>query len=281
MAADYTISPELMNRVDEVASWALDAGLYAVVNLHWDGGWINTWFPKDYDKAIGKYHSVWTQIAQHFKGFSDHLIFESMNEEGSFDGFWSQWDPKTQGNRARAFEMINSINQEFVNVVRSAGGNNSTRFLLINGFDDDINSTCDPLYKMPVDPAKNCILSVHYYSPATFAILDEDAGWGKAASTWGTDAEVAAVKADFAKLKTRYLSQGIPVILGEFGCGYKNKEFPSVVKYLRAVSQTAWELGICPMLWDTPGGRFNREAGTFNPELQAAFHDVSTGPRLY
>lgn len=42
---------------------------------------------------------------------------------------------------------------------------------------------------MPDAPADRCALSVHYYSPAGFALLTKDASWSKASSTWGTDAD--------------------------------------------------------------------------------------------
>ena len=73
---------------------------------------------------------------------------------------------------------------KFVDIVRASGKNNGKRHLLIAGYNTDIDLTCDKLYKMPADPENRCAVSVHYYTPATFAILEKDASWGKAQTTW-------------------------------------------------------------------------------------------------
>lgn len=38
-SGDYTIDERLMNRVDEVVNYALDADMYVILNEHWDGSW--------------------------------------------------------------------------------------------------------------------------------------------------------------------------------------------------------------------------------------------------
>lgn len=275
ISADNTINPDLMNRVEEVVNYALDDQLYVVLNIHWDGGWI-TRFPVQYDQCLAKYRKLWTQISDRFRNASPHLIFESMNEEGCFNDLWNRYDRRTDSGKSRAYQILNTVNQEFTNIVRASGGNNADRFLLIAGYATDIDLTCAPLFKLPDDPAQRLLVSVHYYTPATFTILDHDASWGKAASTWGTNSEVATVHSDFQKLKKRFLDRGIAVILGEYGAGTKNKDPVSVQKYLITVAQTAWDEGICPMLWDT-GDFYSRQTGRFKDPNLATQYQAITG----
>ncbi|MBP0962516.1 MAG: cellulase family glycosylhydrolase, partial [Oscillospiraceae bacterium] len=157
-----------------------------------------------------------------------------------------------------SYALVNEINQKFVDVVRKSGGNNAERHLLISGYNTGIDVTCDPLFKMPSDPANRMAVSVHYYSPSTFAILEEDADWGKAQSTWGTAKEVEDLNNEMDMMKTSFVDKGIPVIIGEYGCPTKNKEAESVMKFLTSVCEAAYTRQMCPVLWDTPGGRYDR-----------------------
>jgi len=120
IAADHTINKDLMARVEEVARYALDNDLYVIINIHWDGGWIKK-FSTDYDGTLAKYKAIWSQIAERFKDYSDHLIFESMNEEGCFDDLWNRYGAMPD-QKQKAFEILNKVNQEFVNLVRGSGG---------------------------------------------------------------------------------------------------------------------------------------------------------------
>jgi len=273
---DYTINKDLMARVEEVAHYALDNDLYVIINLHWDGGWTKK-FSTDYDGTMAKYKAIWSQIAGRFKDYSDHLIFESQNEEGCFDDLWNRWGGMPN-QKEKAFEILNTVNQEFVNLIRASGGNNARRYLLIAGYATDIACTVDPAFKVPQDPAHHSMVSVHYYDPSTFTLLEKDADWGKAAYTWGTPQELTKVKADLLKVKQRFIDRGIPVVLGEFGCSSK-KDPASTFKYLTTVCQTAYSLGIVPMLWDT-GEIYDRRTCKLNdPQLGEAFVKIAATPR--
>ena len=61
MAEDYTIAPELLERVETVVQYVLDNDMYAIVNLHWDGGWI-AGFSTDFDTCMEKYTRIWATI---------------------------------------------------------------------------------------------------------------------------------------------------------------------------------------------------------------------------
>ena len=205
-----------------------------------------------------RFAHMWEQIAASFRDYSDYLIFESQNEELGWEKIWNPWSG-TPEQKAASYALCNEINQKFVDVVRASGGNNAKRHLLISGYNTGIDRTCDGLFRMPDDPADRMAVSVHYYSPAGFAILEEDADWGKASATWGSEQEYAALRSEMDMLKSSFTDKGIPVIIGEYGCPTKNKEPESVRRFLTAVCDEAYKRGHCPVLWSTPGGHYNRE----------------------
>lgn len=275
---DNTIHPELLDRVEEVINFCLENDMYAIVNIHWDNGWFST-FSKEYDKAMEKYTIIWTQIAERFKDYSDYLILESLNEEGCFDDIWNRYSGSDGPKKQQAYDILNSINQQFVDVVRGSGGNNERRHLLIAGYATDIYLTCDESFHLPQDPAEHMMVSVHYYTPSTFTILEEDADWGKAVSTWGSEAERKQLEADMNRMKETFIDKGIPVILGEYGSTLKNKDPESVRKYLTSVCKIAYQMGMVPMLWD-PGTHYNRYQASFNDrDLMNTLKEITTFER--
>jgi hypothetical protein len=173
--------------------------------------------------------------------------------------------------------ILNNINQTFVDLVRKSGGENAKRHLLIAGYATDIDLTTDENFVMPKDAANHCILSIHYYTPYTFAGLEHDESWGKARPTWGTKEDFDELDGNMQKLKARFLSHGVPIIMGEYGATLKAKEPESVRRYILSVTQRVYQLGMCPMLWD-PGSHFNRKTLIFNdPELLDGFQKIMNG----
>nr|AGS51668.1 cellulase [uncultured bacterium contig00026] len=263
-APKYVISEDWMDRVEEVVNWILAEDLYCILNLHHDGGtsdksWILGMSTNESAVHI-QFEIVWTQIAHRFRNASEKLILESMNEVG-FDDIWNRWGGN-QSQKRTAYRKLNLLNQAFVNTVRSTGAVNASRPLLIAGYWTDIDATCDPLFMMPQDTIENkLILSVHYYTPATFCIAEEpDNSWGFK-SDWGSgassDADRNELAAQFEKLKTNFLDEGIPVILGEYGVTKKNKVEEGRIRWMTAVTQICIDNGITPVLWDT-GGEISR-----------------------
>ena len=128
----YKIDSSWLDRVQQVVDYCVDNDMYAIVNMHGDGyttvngGWLLCGSGNQ-TKIKAKYKACWEQIADRFKNYDEHLIFESMNEE--FDG--------TYGTPSRtAYANINAYNQIFVDTVRKSGGNNNQRWLLIPGWTD-------------------------------------------------------------------------------------------------------------------------------------------------
>jgi len=254
-APDYKIASERMDRVEEVVNWILDEGLYCILNLHHDGGesdrsWILS-AASDPDRVAKQMAAVWKQIAGRFKGASDKLILEAMNEVG-FNKLWNQWGGAANG-KSDAYRILNKLNQTFVDTVRSTGGNNASRFLLVSGYWTDIDLTCDALFKIPQDKTEDSIiLSLHYYTPAVFCILDKDESWGKNQTDWGSGGDYAELADKFLKVRKNFIDRNIPVILGEYGVSSGSSKVEAArTRWMTAVTQTCLDNGICPVLWDT------------------------------
>ena len=274
MGDNYTISPEYTARVQQIADWVIDADMYCIINIHWDNGWVND-FPKDVDGCMRRYEIMWTQIADAFKDYDDHLMFESQNEELGWDSIWNPWGGSDE-EKQQSYALVNRVNQKFVDVIRASGGNNPERHLLISGYNTGIDRTCDPLFRMPVDPAGRMAVSVHYYTPAGFAILEEDASWAKNRTTWGTDADFAELNQQMDMMKTNYIDKGIPVIIGEYGCPTKGNDPDSVRLFLSSVCREAYNRQMCPVLWATPGGHYDRATcKLYDQDLKVLYNEIT------
>lgn len=251
----YTINDAYLTRVQQVVDWALDAGMYVIVNEHWDGGWVNQ-IPTD-ENLERKYIHIWEQVADRFKDYGDHLIFESQNEEfGAWKDkngntvLWGHWEGEKEADgKRKAYEWANKLNQEFVDTVRASGGNNGQRHLLISGIETDASLTYDSLFKMPNDPAGRMAVSVHYYAPNDFAL---DYGQGNLRDTWGTMNDYSELYDYMDKLDENFVSKGIPVIIGECcnGARMAEKKDGEARKFFTAVCEAAYSRDCCPVLWD-------------------------------
>lgn len=263
---NYTISPDYIARAQEIVGWTLDTGMYAIIDIHHDS-WISE-FPENKEECMRRFKLTWTQIADAFKDYDDKLMFESQNESLGWESLWNRWSGTNGAEKQAAYDLVNEVNQAFVDVVRASGGNNPYRHLLIAGYNTDVELTCDEMFKMPDDPAGRMAVSIHYYTPSTLCILDKDADWGKAKTTWGSESDIAELDRNVNMLKERFIDNGIPVIMGEYGCFGKNKSREVIESWLLDVSSRMYGIGVCPVLWDTVGDEYNRYTYTFrNPEF--------------
>ena len=269
------IDPTKLARVKEVVGWILGAGMYAIVNIHWDGGWIdnesNANKYKLTDDVKTKFASYWTQIASGFASVGPQLIFEGLNEEGKF---------YVSGDTTQApdYAALNQLNQLFVSTVRAQGSFNQSRALLIAGFTTDIDLTCVDAFSVPTDPAGTgkLFLSIHYYTPYTFTGLDTVESWGSPATTWGSATEKTTLDGLFSKLAAFSAQKKIPVIIGEFGVtrGQSYVRDPaSRIAWMEAVAKGALSRGMVPVLWDT-GSEIMRSDGSFSSELQTVMANL-------
>jgi endoglucanase len=287
MGENYTINAELMDRVEEITRWVLGNGMYAIINIHYDGGWWNR-FPEDFDGRMHQFTRFWDQIAERFKDYGDKLMFSAMNEEGGWNSLWNRWGSSNAG-KAESYDMLNRINQAFVDLIRASGGNNAYRHLLIGGYQTDFELTVDPLYLIPDDPINRLAVSVHYYTPPTFAILEEDASWGRVRMNWGTDADFRELNRLMDMVQHRFIDNGIPVILGEFGSPRPGlKDEGAVFRYITSVAEAAFIRGITPVVWcitinEIPerGVFFSRVTfEMIDPALEARFREIAQMERI-
>ena len=275
MGEDYTISEKYMENVREAVDWALECDLYVIVNLHYDSGWLEK-FPTETEECMYKYTRIWTQVSEAFKDYDERLMFESQNEELGWSSVWNPWG----GNKGKeeSYELANKVNQTFVDIIRSSGGNNPKRHLLIAGYNTNIGYTCDKLFKMPDDPAGRCAVSVHYYTPAVFALLTEDVDWGKNRETWGTEADFQELNKELDMMKKNFVDKGIPVIIGEYGCPNPSevKDYDSVVLFIKSVCEGIYSRGMCPVLWSVTDGFYSRSTcSMIQPELAEFFDEIT------
>lgn len=267
MDSNGNIDREWMDRVQQVVDYAYSQGMYVIINVHHDGGgdpkfgaWIIEESQKDYNTFLKKYKNIWKQIAERFKNYSDYLIFESMNEVG-FDTLYNK-------NKADAYNLINKINQDFVDIIRATGGNNAKRHLLIAGYYTDIERTCDSLYKMPDDKAGRCILSVHYYTPWDFCTCDRK-------HTWGTNSEVRQMETLIGKMKKNFVDKGIPVIIGEYAAS--GSDLSSCIFFIEKLNKLCSDYGIATFIWDS-GSQVNRKTYKWRtPQYLEALKRATSG----
>lgn len=270
-SGDYTIDEAYLARVKEIVDYARNAGMYVIVNDHWDGGWWGMFGSKTEEtrnKAMELYESLWTQIAEYFKDYSDYLIFESANEElgNRLNDNDSDFN-KDSGSLSvdECYTVTNEINQKFVDIVRGTGGNNEQRFLLIAGFDTNIANTCDDRYKMPTDTAESKLMvSVHYYDPSSYCIEE-------ALSTWGTRDNYEDQNVTLAKMK-KFTDEGYGVVIGEYGVLLEDGTMKeNTLDYYKNFIRNCDIMNFCPVLWDC-NNLYDREAGKIIDDEIAQFY---------
>jgi endoglucanase len=273
------IKADWLDRVKTVVKYCVDNDMYVVLNIHWDGGWLeNNCTKAKQEENNAKQKAFWEQIATHLRDFDEHLIFASANEPNVED--------------ATQMAVLNSYHQTFIDAVRSTGGKNSYRVLAIQGPATDIEKTNTLVKTLPTDKVPNKMMfEVHYYTPYTFCLMSEDATWGKMAFYWGngyhsttdpsrnaTFGEEATVDALFASMKTKFVDKGIPVILGEYAAVRRTTltgddltlHLNSRAYYINYVTKKALENGILPFYWDA-GGMGNLGSAIFNRQNNTVF----------
>ena len=276
--SSYTIDSSWLNRVQQVVDMCIANDLYVIINMHGDGyhsvdgGWL--FCDGSNQTAIrAKYKACWKQIATRFQSYDQHLIFESMNEE--FDG--------TYGTPNRTYyENINQLNQIFVDTVRTSGGNNAKRWLMLPGWNTNVNYTVgDYGFRVPTDNnctagGKRIMISVHYYDPWGFCGEESTTAtqWGSKANnsskvdSWGDE---SYLKSQFNSLYNKFCSQGYPVVIGEYGAidksAFDSNNTACRAEFASKVCTYAKKYGCIPIWWDngvtgTYGfGLFNRNTG--------------------
>lgn len=245
MSADGTIDAAWMARVKEVVDYAYNDGLYVILNVHHDD---KSWMVPVYSKQAEvekKLMHIWEQICETFADYDHHLIFEGMNEPRVI-GSATEWT----GGTPEEHDVINQLFAKFVETVRSTGGLNADRTLIVTSHAQSITETAVSAVKVPDDD--HIIVSIHSYAPWDFC------GTESGTSTWsGSDAEKAELDKNFKYLADTFVSKGIPVIIGEFGSVNKNENTADRAAHYEYYIKSAKAQGIKCFVWDN--GAFNAD----------------------
>lgn len=261
----YKIKDLWLARVKEVVDYCIENDMYAILNIHWDGGWLeNNPTPDKQAEVNKKQKAIWEQIALYFRNYDERLLFAGTNEVHT-----------TSGNPTQAnFDVQMSYNQTFVDAVRFTGGKNAYRNLIIQAYNTNIDQAVAYL-KISTDYVPDRLMvEVHHYDPWNFCGLEKDETWGKYAALWGQPYEQYAIgvlagraatwgkedylKTQFNKMKTSFVDKGYPVILGEYGVIRRTTysgdalmhHLDSRAYYLRYVTEQAKNYGLIPFYWD-------------------------------
>lgn len=258
------IRKEWLQRVKELVQSCVDNNMYVLINIHWDGGWLenNVTEAKKVENNA-KQKAFWEQIATHLRDFDEHLIFASANEPNAED--------------AAQMAVLTSYHQTFIDAVRATGGKNAYRILVVQGPSTDIGKTNSLMNTLPVDTAeKRLMVEVHNYTPFQFTLLNGDADWGKMFFYWGNNhhsavepnrnaiwGEEKEQDKSFQELKTKFVDKGIPVILGEYGAYRRSgaSQLPldmtahqnAVDYWITYITKKSIDNGIIPFFWDIGG----------------------------
>lgn len=255
------ISDSWLNRVKDVVQYCINANLYVLLNIHWDGGWLeNHVNAVSKDAVIAKQKAFWEQIATHLRDFDERLMFASANEPNADD--------------AAEADILLAYHQTFIDAVRSTGGKNAYRVLVLQAPNTSTEYAVSLVKKLPTDTVANrLMLEVHNYTPFQFTALSEDASWGKMFYYWGnghhstiepdrnaTWGEEDYISQQMTAMKDHYTSAGIPVLMGEYGA-FRRGSGPAdmathnaaVTYWMKYNTQTALTAGVLPFVWDTGG----------------------------
>ena len=278
---NYTIRADWMTRVVEVVNYAVENDMYIILNTHHDEN-VFTFMNSNAAAGQAAFKKIWEQIADTFKNYDEKLIFEGLNEPRTMGSAneWSGGTPEERNN-------LNAYYPIFVNAVRNSGGNNNRRILQINTYAASVEQSAIDGLTLPTDTVANkLVVSVHAYQPYPFCYIPDVGNQ----TTWSSSnpSDVAGVTGPIDRVYNKFVSNGIPVIIGEFYAMDKNNEAARAA-WAEYYVDYAWKKGIKCVLWDNAvfGGEseqfgfYNRTANTFPfPQILTGLMNGITGTRV-
>ena len=235
MDSSYKVDPEWMARVHEIVDYGINNGLYVILNTHHENWYMPT--EEDMPQDLEQLKALWEQIAEEFKGYDEHLIFEGVNEPRLRDTPL-EWSGGTPGSR----KVVAEYAKTFYETVRASGGNNAKRHLMLTGYAAASRKDCLQDIWLP-DGDDKVIVSVHAYLPYNFALNV------KGTDKWSIDKDTGEIDNFFKDLDELFVSKDIPVIVGEFGVLNKDNLEDRIACTEYYISK-ARELGIPCLWWD-------------------------------
>ena len=271
--SDNNISVRWMDRVQEVVDYAITRDMYVILNIHHDE---EQFLPSSdhYEASAAYVQAIWTQIAARFADYDDHLIFESLNEPRLINTPYEWTFDANVPACVDAADCLNRLNQLFVDTVRESGGNNAERYLMVPGYTASPASVLNDYFVLPQDSADNkIIVSVHAYTPYDFAL-----NLNSSLNTFDVrgNSSVQPIASFMASLYKKYIVNGIPVVIGEFGALNKGDNLQARVNFAAYYTAAASARNMPCVWWDNHGftgngelfGLLDRKTATFRyPEI--------------
>jgi len=253
---NYTIDSAWLARVKEVVDYCYKNDMYVILNIHHDTKSSASasgagYYPRSsaFSSSEKFVTSVWSQMAEYFKDYDYHLIFETLNEPRligtGYEWWFSKWNIPSEVKDA--IDCINKLNQKAVDTIRNTGSNNRGRLIMCPGYDASIDGATVSGFKLPTDISGNknrIALSVHAYSPYNFAM-----NVGSGSTSTYTSSIKNELQDLFSTLKSNFRDKGIPVVIGEFGSTDKNNTAERV-KWATDYTALAKKNNIPCVLWD-------------------------------
>ena len=273
-APEYKIDSAWMDRVQEVVDYGIGSGLYVILNLHHEDWHFPSY--QNYGEAEAKLIAVWTQIAARFRGYSEKLIFETMNEP-RMKGTSAEWTGGTQ----EARDVINRWNAAVLAAIRASEGHNALRYVMAPTIAASADLPALLGFELPEDD--RVIVSIHAYAPYNFALNTNAPNDNAFRPT--VEREIDAL---FLRLDRYFLSKGISVVIGE--CGSVDKDnLDDRVAWASYYAGKAAQHGVPCIWWDngiktTPKGNEGfgimdrRNRTWWYPEIAEAFLAPYTTP---
>ena len=269
-----------IDRVQEVVDYAIDNGMYVIINIHHDNS-EEYLYPSSelLEQSITYITDIWRQVAERFKDYDEHLIMESMNEPRlvGTDNEW--WLDMNKDACKDAVECINQLNQEFVDVVRSSGGKNAERYLMVPGYAASLDGVTNSYFSLPEDIAENqnkILVSVHAYTPYAFALQASGESGSKDTFDANSSSSTSDIDWLMKKLYNTFIQNGTGVVIGEFGARDKDGNTQARADFSAYYVEAARAKGITCCVWDNNAfkgdgerfGLFDRNALEFPyPEI--------------
>lgn len=256
---NFTISEQWIDRVQEVVDYCMAEDLYVIINIHHDNELEYMYPDKAHEAQSLRYvESIWTQVAKRFKDYDEKLLFESLNEPRMVGHNNEWWIDKNSQDCKDSIEVINHLNQKFVDVVRKTGGNNAHRYLVCPGYDAAPEGACNAGFELPTDPVDNdsrIIIAIHSYSPYSFALdVNGTSKWSSEDSRNKTEA-IGFMN----NLYEQFVANGVPVIIDEFGAVEKDGNLAERVDWAGFYVASARARGLTCVWWDNNVAKGNGE----------------------
>lgn len=287
-ASTNTIDPVWLDRVDEVIGYVVENGMFAILNIHWDGGWLENTCADGFSSTVNKkQHDYWTQIANKLNHYDERVLFAAMNEPNINET--GKTEEEKNSNKRVSINAIMTYQQTMLDAVRVTGGNNAKRVLVMQAPCTSNEIAVEGTYKLPHDVISDrLMIETHFYGPYQFNMMENDANWGKTLWYWGKENHIVGsdrnceeyeedwVREELTRMKNYYADKGVPGILGEYCVCCNRERTPGIDKekwrasarlWAKVVTREAKNAGMVPFFWET-GGDIERINGTIKNSLQ-------------